>query len=108
MDGRKLDALCLEVQARTKSDCAMVMTIVGNHISYSVKFGCEPHLRVQALRAIADQLRWIAGDIEADAATREATPALPAWDQSDGVVCPTCGEDFTLCSHGNAITKGVS
>lgn len=26
---------------------------------------------------------------------------LPAWDQSDGVVCPVCGDDFTLCEHGN-------
>jgi ribosomal protein S27AE len=26
---------------------------------------------------------------------------LPAWDQSDGVECPVCGEDMTLCEHGN-------
>lgn len=24
---------------------------------------------------------------------------LPAWDQSDGVVCPICGGDATLCPH---------
>jgi hypothetical protein len=26
-----------------------------------------------------------------------------AWDQSDGVECPTCGGDFTLCEHGNEL-----
>jgi hypothetical protein len=100
MDGlHKLDELCTEVREVTESDCVVLMVIVGNHIGYSAKFSCEPHLRTQTLSAIASQLRHIAGEIEAD-----ATPRL-AWDQSDGVVCPTCGEDFTLCSHGNEITS---
>lgn len=72
MDGPgQYDELCREVRARTSSDCAMLMVIVGNHIAYSIQFSCEPHLRVQALRAIAGQLRHIAGDIEADATARE-------------------------------------
>jgi hypothetical protein len=33
----------------------------------------------------------------------EESGKLPAWDQSDGVVCPTCGGDFTLCEHGNEL-----
>lgn len=36
----------------------------------------------------------------ATAADLVAQTTLPAWDQSDGVTCPICGEDMTLCEHG--------
>lgn len=71
MTRHKLDELCSEVQDVTESDCVVLMVIVGNHIGYSAKFSCEPHLRTQALSAIASQLRHIAGEIETDAKARE-------------------------------------
>jgi hypothetical protein len=49
------------------------------------------------------RLSFIVGTLRGTVTRVESLAKLPAWDQSDGVVCPTCGGDFTLCEHGNEL-----
>ena len=56
---------------------------------------CEP----TGLLPLGAAWRQVKGAVE-DVHYKSEPAELPA---SDGVVCPTCGEDMTLCEHGNQI-----